>query len=87
MLAILGLVKNIGFLVSAARSISSVVAEMIQGKKLPECSQATTVIDILEEALRRKIIDLPNVDEEAVANWLSAQKKEIFQCKIPQIKS
>lgn len=82
-MGILAILKNIGFLISAARVIEQVVSESVQGKKFPECSQSSQVLDLVAEALRRKVIDIPGVDEDAVAAWIEKTKGEVLVCQAP----
>lgn len=75
------IIRNIGSVISFFKVLKSFFGEVIEKKNVPECKSTAILLENLEGLLRKKIIDIPGVEEIEIANAI-AQVREQLQCNI-----
>ena len=77
-----GIIRNIGSIISFFKIVRSFIMEVAVKKQVPECASRHDLLEGFEMLLRKKVIDIPNVNEEEIADALK-QIREQLQCKLP----
>lgn len=78
-MSIWGILRNIGLIISFFKTISATVSGVATTKQMPEKDQIKKLLDDAEALLRSGAIDVPGVDEEAIAQALDQIEEHV--CK------
>lgn len=75
------ILRNLGSILELFNVVGRVLKGVSEGKRLPECQESIELIKTLRKLIDKKIIDVPNVDEEAISIALKSLEDNI-QCKV-----
>lgn len=72
--------KNLGLIIDFFKLASKVLPTAVKEKKLPDCEESFKLIELCRKLLDSGVIDVPGVDEHAIAESLK-QIQDRMTCK------
>lgn len=79
-----GLLKiflNIGTVIGLFKNLKSLVAEVVETKQAPSVNQIDKTLESVQDLFVKKIIDIPDVDEDQIAEAIQNIRNQLTGVK------
>lgn len=74
------IVTNLPKIISFFNTLKDLIYKIVQGKKMPECSETMVLLQSVKKLLDSGVIDIPGVDEAELSKAISEMEAQ-WTCK------